>query len=54
MPELRMKVPSITGRLKRTEADVWIVLSAAKPLLAWFLANTKSRYSLYSGIAVVC
>lgn len=47
MPELRMKVPSITGRLKRTEADVWIVLSAAKPLLAWFGEHEVPVFALF-------
>jgi LacI family transcriptional regulator len=47
MPELGMKVSSITGRLKRTEADAWIVLSAAQPLLAWFVEHEVPVFALF-------
>jgi DNA-binding LacI/PurR family transcriptional regulator len=47
MPELGMNVRSIEGRLKRTEADVWIVLSAARPLLEWFVEQEVPVFALF-------
>jgi DNA-binding LacI/PurR family transcriptional regulator len=47
MPELGMNVASIAGRLKRTEADAWIVLSAARPLLAWFVEQELPVFALF-------
>ena len=47
MPELGMNVQAIAGRLKRTEADAWIVLSAAQPLLAWFVENDVPVFALF-------
>ncbi len=47
MPELGINVASIAGRLKRTEADVWIVLSAARPLLEWFVEHEVPVFALF-------
>ncbi len=46
MPELGMDVRSIAGRLKRTEADAWIAVSAARPLLEWFVAQEVWVFAL--------
>ncbi len=47
MPELGMNVGAIVGRLKRTEADAWIVLSAARSLLEWFVAHEVPVFALF-------
>lgn len=47
MPELGMNVPLIEERLKQTEADAWIVLSAARPLLEWFVGQEIPVFALF-------
>lgn len=47
MPELGINVRSIASRLKRTEADAWILLSAARPLLEWFIARDVPAFALF-------
>lgn len=47
MPELGMKVGSIARNLKRTQADGWIVLSAARPLLEWFVERKVPVFALF-------
>lgn len=55
MPELGIDVSSIANRLKRTEADAWIVVSAARPLLEWFVGHEVPVFALFGrrrGLAV--
>lgn len=47
MPELGMNVGSLASRLKRTEADAWMVLSAARPLLEWFVAQELPVFAVF-------
>jgi hypothetical protein len=47
MPDLGINVSSIAGRLKKTEADAWIAVAAARPLLEWFIENQVPVFALF-------
>jgi hypothetical protein len=47
MPELGMNVSSIARRLRRTEANVWIVLSGARALLEWFVEHEVPAFAVF-------
>lgn len=47
MPELGINVRAISRKLERTEADAWMVLSAARPLLEWFVANELPVFAVF-------
>ncbi len=47
MPELGLKVSTITRKLERTEADAWIVLSGSRELLEWFVVHDVPVFALF-------
>lgn len=47
MPELGMNVSPLASRLKGTEADAWIILSASRTLLEWFVEHEVTAFALF-------